>query len=172
MLTLEEALLSRVNSCFKRVQDSVWRQFGIELERLPIEDKVRLLRLEQFETKYKVPLDWILKQLVPFFRDRFSSKLSKGLGVKTATLVGKFSQEILSKEIAKQFPEQEHVKSWKFREQQRQWQTYKLANVLDDNTFEKDFVGRYVDIVSNERALRKEFGKRMKRRPYRDNPWL
>ena len=150
------------------------RDYGVRWFRVKVNDQLRLLRLKQWEEKYRVPMEWILAQLIPFWREKYSKyqRSQGGFGVTVATLVGSVSEEVLRGKIKHMFPDGENLQRWRAREQLRQWTV-----VWDrrETRFSEDpvrAVREYRDVIQRERRGRKKWMKILAKRPYRGNPWV
>ncbi len=168
-----KALSKRISRLANRLEVIAKRDFQLNFWRLKDEDEIRALRLEQWEEKYMVPLDWILAQLVPIWKQKFSRYQSGGLGVKMATLVGAKSEEILKAKIAEEFPDGENIEQWKSKYQQQQWDLcLQDVKMKEDWTTPAKAVKEYQQRVQRLRRNREAFQRIAKRRRYRNNPWL
>jgi hypothetical protein len=170
----ERVLLRKVMGIVARVENQLKKEFGVGWFRLKQEDEIRLLRLEGWEEKYKVPVEWILRQLVPFWREKYSKYSKKvGLGVTVATLTGKKSEEILQQRIAEEFPDGENIARWKVREQQRQWEIVSdRSNGREDWMEPGKTLKKYRTRMERERQERQTWATKTKKRRYRNNPWI
>jgi hypothetical protein len=142
-------------------------------------DKMRLLILKTWTIRYKVDLDYILRNLLPFwevFIQRHTRKVSKqGLNVKVSTLTGKKSESILLDTIKKDFPDKLNEQIWKSREIER------LVNRYKDNaektkapyirTLER-YVKHYRYKMKQETKLRERIETEFLKRRYRGNPYV
>lgn len=159
-----------------RVEIVLKEDLGVSWFKPSMEDKLRLLTLEGWEEKYRVSLNWILVQLVPFWRKRFVSYRKvggKSLGVSVATLVGKKSEEILKQKLSEQFPDGENLARWRVREQARQWDiSWDQPIRVEDWEHPQETILRYQRRMVAERRERKSWVAKRKRRRYRDNPWV
>lgn len=170
----ERVLLRKVMGIVARVETQLKKEFGVGWFRLRQEDEIRLLKLEGWEEKYKVSVEWILRQLVPFWRDKYSKYSKKvGLGVTVATLTGKKSEEILQQRIAEEFPDKENLARWKATAQQRQWDiVWDGAKRKEDWLEPGKTIRKYRNRMERERQERKEWAEQTRKRHYRNNPWL
>lgn len=149
-----------------------------------LEDQMRLLSIRTWSQKYKVEPEFIVELLVPYWAKRFERKRidpskPKGIGCRIATLCGDKSEEILVSELHRLYPEQEQIRIWKSREQEKQLRQEELfsenesESKLSADTPDK-FIQKYRRRVITSR---KEFqsklnsGKLIKRR-YPDSPWI
>lgn len=156
-----------------RLERLVKKEFGVRWWQLSKEDELRCLRLVQWEEKYRVPLEAILKLLVPIWKKKFSRFGSRGLGVKIPTLVGAKSEAILKQTIAELYPDGENIRQWQAREQQRQWGIHQdgIRNKENWSISIAHAVRDYRRRLERERERRKDFEQRAQLRPYRGNPW-
>lgn len=163
----------RVRRIAGRVEEIVKEEFGVKYWQLKKEDEIRCLRLEQWEEKYKVSLEFILRTLVPIWKRKFARYSTGGFGVKIPTLVGQKSEDILKGKILELFPDGENVRQWKAVEQQKQWAQYR-EGVRQKENWELPMraVQEYQHRMEREREARKEFEKKAWLRPYRGNPWI
>jgi hypothetical protein len=157
-----------------RVERAVRRDFGVQWWRPSAEDELRLLRLEQFEQKYKVTLEWILKLLVPVWKQKFGKfKKGQGLGVAISTLTGNVSERIIRDQIKRDFPDGENIQTWKAQEQQRQWlQVEEVGNVREDWEHPAQTIKRYRRRMGAQREELRRFSQSQRKRNYRNNPWI
>jgi hypothetical protein len=156
-----------------RIEEIVKAEFGIRFWQLKPEDELRCLRLAQWEEKYRVSLRFILKEIVPIWKQKFARYSAGAFGVKIPTLVGSKSEEILRQKIVELFPNGENIQQWKATAQQRQWFQYREGIRLQENwEYPSQAVENYQHKMERERELRKEFEKKARLRPYRNNPWV
>ena len=156
-----------------RLEVILRRDWKLQYFRPKEEDELRALRLRQLEELYKVPLEWILAQLLPIWRKKFSRYQSGGLGVSMATLVGDKSEEIIRQRLKEEYPEQENEALWRSQQQQSQWQLFRDGIKKRDNWEDPVVAVRdYTARMNRERAARAEFERMARRRPYRGNPWI
>ena len=107
MHSQERVLLRRAMETTALVERILKRDYGVKWFGLKKEDEIRLLRLRQWEEKYRVSVAWILAHLLPVWRQKYAKhKSSTGLGVMVGTLVGQASERILREAIAKEYPEE------------------------------------------------------------------
>jgi hypothetical protein len=170
-MTISELNL-RMMALTQRVERAVKSQFDVKWWKPSKEDELRLLRLEQWEQKYKVSMEWMLGVLVPVWLNKFGKfKKGQSLGVSISTLVGQASERILRIELDKLYPEREHIQIWRAREQQRQWlQVEEDLWGREDWTVPKEMVRRYRRKMGRARERLRRFSQSQKR-PYRGNPW-
>jgi hypothetical protein len=169
----ERILVRRGMGIGLKVEGILKRKYGVKWFKLKPEDELRLLRLVQWQEKYRVSLDWILAQLLPIWRSKYSKyKTTKGLGVSVATLVGMKSELMLQEAILKDFPEGENIARWLTREQQRQWFQFtdRMAR-SEDWENPRRMLKVYRRRMEAERSERREFALEQQRRNYRNNPW-
>ena len=169
---MDRILERRVASSNARVEQIVKEQFGLKFWRLKEEDRLRILRLEQWEEKYKVPLWWILVTLVPIWKKKFARYSYGAFGVKIPTLVGAKSEAIIRARILEEFPNGENVRIWRAQEQQWQWASYRQGvGLKEDWTNPLRAARDYQQRMQRERQARDVFEKVARRRHYRNNPW-
>lgn len=170
---MDEGIEKKIRRMAGRVETIVKEEFGVKYWQLKPEDEIRCLRLEQWEEKYKVSLRFILRTLVPIWKQKFARYTKGAFGVKIPTLVGSKSEEILKGKILELYPDGENVRQWKAVEQQRQWAQYREGIKQVENwELPMKAVQDYQHRMERERELRKEFEKRARLRPYRNNPWI
>lgn len=170
---IDEVIGKRVRRMAGRVEETVKREFGLKWWRLTQEDEIRCLRFEQWEEKYRVSLTWILKTLVPIWRQKFARYSMGAFGVKIPTLVGQKSEEILKEKIKQLYPDGENLRQWKATEQQRQWSQYRQGVRVTENwELPMHAIREYQQRMVRERRDRNEFEKQARLRPYRGNPWI
>lgn len=172
----------------RRVASILQERYQRRLFRMKPQDELRLLVLQQWETKYQVELDYILECLLPYWHSKLGRQIrsKNGLGVRVTSLVGKVSEKILKEQIAKDFPNDENREEWKWKRRREIIASRKKANqdevedefqpvkksLLDYPTVTK-FVAAYKKRV---KAERKEFDaacnqKKNRMRRYRNSPW-
>jgi hypothetical protein len=163
----------RVRQIAGRVEQIVKEEFGVNYWNLKEEDEIRCLRLQQWEDRYKVSLRFILKTIVPIWKQKFARYTTGAFGVKIPTLVGDKSEEILKQKVLELFPDGENIRQWKSIKQQAQWNHYREGIRQKENwESPRDAVREYQQRMNRERELRKEFEKAARLRPYRNNPWV
>lgn len=157
------------------------------------QDKYKLLTLAIWEKKYKIPMNELILQLVPFwesFVQRRSKKMKKaGLNVRVSTLVGKKSEKVLLDMISKEYPNKEHIDFWvsQKREEIIRKQILKLT---DDGIHSKDdasdmnssktlidfstpgqYLRYYRKKLKTETALRQRIETELRKYTFIDNPF-
>lgn len=169
----ERVILRKCMGITARVEDSAKREFGVQWFRPKLEDQLRLLTLEHWEEKYRVKLEWMLQQLIPYWRERYTKfRKGTGLGVSIATLTGRKSEERLRQRILETWPEGEQIESWRQRERERQ-----VAAVLDHGNGREDWedlkasLQKYQRRMASAREERRRLARELSRRNYRNNPW-
>ena len=170
---MTKSMTAKAGQVASRVERIVKRQHGVTWFKPTAEDRLRLLRLAQWEEKYKVPLEWILGLLIPIWREKFSKyRKTNGLGVTIPTLVGATSEAILVREIKKEWPDGQNIAQWRAKEQELQWAAYR-AGIRNREDWEHPIQAArdYQQRMMREREKRKQFQRIACRRPYRDNPW-
>jgi hypothetical protein len=136
-------------------------------------DSLRLIRLLQWEEKYKVPAAWFVPILVKIWKKKYGEYVGKDrLGFSIATLTGDKSEQILVETIRKEFPEGEHLEIWRAKKQNAQWLTQ--IERRKGITWENPTIAmeQYRKKVQAERKEFQSFRERMRQRPYRNNPWM
>jgi hypothetical protein len=145
-------------------------------------DCCRLVRLKIWSERYSVSIAYILSVLLPFHWHnipksiRSKAKNSKGLGVRISTLVGNASLSHLKEKLKEDFPEGENVSQFKESEKDR------IEALLEENVparvkgvlrhksisaFVKNYRLRMIRVNDKE----KKFSRKMKKMPFRGNPW-
>lgn len=170
---MDDRLERRIRRIAGRVEELVKTEFGVKWWNLKKEDEVRCLRLAQWEETYRVSLEFILKTLVPVWKQKFARYSMGAFGVKIATLVGQKSEEILKGKIFELYPDGENIRQWKANEQQRQWNLYREGIKSRENWENPGQAAKeYQQRMIRERNARKVFESKAKKRPYRNNPWI
>lgn len=186
-----EALLCKSKEAWSRTQVVVKRVLGEKhtLQWMSLIDRKRLTVLLVWEQRYKVPLEWIVETLLLHYQGKRKRIITgrryrnPALPVRTVTLVSPTSCEIIEKEIAQAYPNDEHIGIW--REQQRyKYMTKTLAaegvgakSVISKNftafSSVEDFNKYYADSIEHHRAVAEKVAneRRRKGKPYRDSPW-
>lgn len=174
MVKEERVLVRRVMKVEAEVQEILKRVFQVKWFKPKQEDALRLLVLAQWQEKYRVSIEWILRHLVPIWRASFTKyEQSGGIGVSISTLTGKKSEAILQERLKKEFPNQENIAGWKSQEQSRQW-----AKVWDHRVIKEDWtnpsktVREYQKKMTVERRYLRKFQHEQQKRKYRGNPWI
>lgn len=168
----ERALNRRVMKVSAIMERIVKEDFGLRWWKPKREDDYRLLRLLQWEEKYKVSVRWIVHLLVPIWKKKYSKYQKNGIGVTIATLVGKKSEEILVQSIVEKFPDGEHLMKWRANAQNGQWrrlQEEKRKLKWENPT---QAISQYRKAILQERESFRRLSQKMKRRKWRSNPWL
>jgi hypothetical protein len=169
---MDNRLKQRVARMAGRLEVIVKKDFGVAYWKLKPEDELRCLRLEQWEEKYRVSLRFILRTIVPIWKQKFARYSGGRFGVKIPTLVGQKSEEILRQKVLELFPNGENIQQWKAQEQQRQWMKYREGIKTKENwEMPGQAVLEYQRRMEREREARKEFATKAHIRPYRGNPW-
>ena len=162
--------MMRVNT---RVELLVKNLFDLGFWNPTFEDRIRLLKLAQWEERYHVSLRFILQTLVPIWRKKYGQFQRGGIGVSISTLTGKVSEKILKEKIVESYPDSEHEQIWRADAQQRQ-----LAMKRDGarrretwQNIEKE-IELYIKSMRKQRKELEVFVREQRKRPYRGNPWL
>lgn len=157
----------------ERVETFVKKKLGVSWFKPSTEDQLRLLTLAGWEQKHKISIEWMLQQLVPYWRSRFAKyRKSQGLGVTISTLVGKKSEEFIKQKIVEAFPEGENWDQWRVLAQARQWEEaweHPIKNEDWENPHE--VILQYQRRMVAERRERNIWVRERKKRKYRNNPW-
>jgi hypothetical protein len=172
----ERAIWMKAAAVSSLVEKILKRDFGVLWFKPSQEDELRLIRLLQWRERYHIGVGWMLRQLIPYWRQRFSqySRHKQGLGVTISTLVGKKSEEIIKCKILLEFPDEQLRKAWQSAQQQIQW-----AEIWDSSENKKEnwdqpgkAIAEYQRKISLERTERQRCQQKLQRRRYRNNPWL
>lgn len=141
-------------------------------------DMYRLLILRSWTIKYKVSLEYILRNILTFweaFVQRRSRKMkSVGLNVMVSTLTGNKSEEILKQFITKDFPNSLNISIWKTAEQER---IFRIKHDDGIKTIRKEaktlsrYVKQYKTYKRKENNRRERIEGLFQKYPYRDNPF-
>ena len=172
MTTRQERILARrVMAVLTEVEHVLRRNHNVKWFRLKKEDEIRLLRLKQWEEKYRVSISYILGKLIPFWTQKYAKYSKAVFGTTISTLVGSVSEKVLQEAVAKDYPDGENEKRWKAMTQQRQW-----ARIWDGPRKENwqdpiQAVREYRNRMKLERADRKSWARKLARRKYQGNPW-
>lgn len=184
-----------VSSHMERVQTIVseLRKEKIKLW-LTKADQYKLLTLGVWEKKYKVPLRFIIFQLLPFWEEfvqRRSRKMKKaGLNVRVSTLVGKKSEKVLQDIINKAYPDRENVDYWISLRREEILRTRLNRQSKSDGVHSKDdasdlntpktlinfstpaqYLKYYKKQLKIEQQLRNGIEKELKKYTFIDNPF-
>lgn len=82
--------------------------------------RYRLLRLRQWSVKYCVPFDEVVTVLVEFWsKYRPGWNNGKTAGLRVSLLCGRVSEDVLSKEIARRYPDGDNYRSMQQRRMMR-----------------------------------------------------
>lgn len=170
----DSMLLMKMMGVAARVEEVLKQSLSVSWFLPSQEDQLRLLVLEGWEEKYRISLDWMLKQLVPYWRSRFTRyRKSKSMGVSIATLIGKKSEEFLRQRILEAYPDGENLLQWKMGEQARQWSVeWDNPPKKEDWENPREVITQYQKRMTVERRERKTWMAKRKRRRYRNNPWI
>lgn len=184
-----------VSSHMERVQTIVseLRKEKIKLW-LTKADQYKLLTLGVWEKKYKVPLRFIIFQLLPFWEEfvqRRSRKMKKaGLNVRVSTLIGKKSEKVLQDIINKTYPDRENVDYWISLRREEILRTRLNRQSKSDGVHSKDdasdlntpktlinfstpaqYLKYYKKQLKLEQQLRNGIEKELKKYTFIDNPF-
>jgi hypothetical protein len=180
LIKLELDNLSSIASGFiKQVESTleVIRKEKVNLY-LTQKDIYRLLILRSWTIKYKVSLEYILRNILIFweaFVQRRSKQMKgRGLNVRVSTLTGKKSEEILKQFIEKDFPNNLNINIWKTSEQERIFrikETEGIKTVRREIKTLSKYVKHYKYSIRKENTRRERIEKLFQSRPYRDNPF-
>lgn len=142
------------------------------------DDRLRLTIFQSWATRHKVPLNYVLKTLVGYWRSKTRRPGKKSvLGVTLAALTSRTSEEILKARIAKDFPSGENVTQWNLNAQRvllgLAEPRGKVKSLIDEDKPEHSCK------IYGERIQRRRnkldsaaAGQRRRRRAWRGNPWL
>ncbi len=170
----ERAIWMRAAVATSYVERELKKSFGVVWFQPSKEDELRLIRLLQWRERYHVSISWMLGQLIPYWRGKFSqySRHKQGLGVTISTLVGKKSEEIIQTKIAQEFPDEELIKRWQSAQQQKQWSEIFDGSRKEDWEHPAAAVAQYKRRIETERKERTACEQELRKRRYRTNPWL
>lgn len=131
------------------------------------QDQFRILNFITWAERYHISLKNLLDILLKIWIKKFKSN-SKGLGVRLSLLTGPRSKEIIKQYIKKTYPNNEHIKLKKQLDGDKLLTKHNLLDYIDPI----EYIKRY---KYNIIALRKEdnkMSKTMRRRSWRDNPFI
>ena len=66
------------------VESILRREHSVKWFRVKAVDGIRLLRLKQWEEKYRVSVQWILSKLIPFWKEKYSVAMKSKVPLKIA----------------------------------------------------------------------------------------
>lgn len=149
-------------------------------------DIYRLLILRSWVIRYKVSMEYILRNILVFweaFVQRRSRKMkSAGLNVRVSTLTGKKSEEILQQMIQKDFPNGLNKVIWKTNNQERIFRIkpndgIQTVNTVNTKTKTKartlhKYVKQYKYKIKKENKRREKIQDIFQTKNYRDNPFM
>ena len=138
---------------------------------LPQDDQYRLLTLRTWSIKYKVPVSFVIQTVVEYWMRKLPPRKKTGIGISVSTLTGPTSEKILTAEIERLYPDQEHLRAWK-SEAQMKLTSRGVKDIRTSDAF--DFVSRYVKVMERrqQRVVKSiASGQHVKHR-YRDNPFV
>src|ERR1700751_1319177 len=108
-----EILNWKIKNNWKRFKRVVVEIMGPRkgLDYMPHVNRQRLLILDAWAKRYKLPLEWIVEKLLRYYGFRNGRWLMKGsaLPVRITTLVSAASEDALVELIAQEFPDGEHL---------------------------------------------------------------
>ncbi len=169
----ERILLRRSLAITAEIENILKRDYDVEFFKPSVEDQIRLLRIGQWRERHSVSLQWILKQLIPFWRSRHARYNKRAvLGTKIPTFIGRVSETYLLEQIAAQFPNGENHAHWRVREQDRQFHKIWDGPTRENWNDPEAMVIMYAKRMAVERGERHEFQEKMQKRPHRNNPWM
>lgn len=153
-------------------------------------DQLKLMTLRTWELRYRLPVYEILDLVVPVLRVVVKGHLRRkkplaGLRVPVSTLTGVAAERILLDQIAKKFPDAQHIGIWRAEERERQLRRERLVEsegitirqLGTVTLLSSQSVGGYIDAYKKQvHAKRVEeatelANKDRKRKSYRFNPW-
>ena len=146
-------------------------------------DGVRLLRLRVWATRHYLTVSQVLDMIMPVIRSRTGRVKSAGIGTTIGNLTGQAAYRILREEIAKRYPDEEHVELWREEEQnkhiaiEREAETgglpvrHKSHSPLDYESI-AEYVAQYKKSIATSNTLRTSLSSEQRRKPYRWNPWI
>jgi hypothetical protein len=152
-------------------------------------NQLKLLRLRTWSLRYHLSISDILDMVLPVVRWKAgTNKKTKhyGLGVTMGTLTGPGAERILKEEIVKRYPNGEHIKIWKAKEQEHQLQVEHqdemdgmpvrhaaVFSIINEGASVENFIGAYKRRAQTARAdFERNLHSKGRRRPYRGNPWI
>lgn len=179
------ALLQKSKEAWSRTQVVVKRVLGEKhtLQWMSITDRKRLTVLLVWEQRYKVSLEWIVETLLTHYQGKRKRIITgrryrnPALPVRTVTLVSPTSREIIEKELAQAYPNDEHLTIWRERKQYEFTAKNLEAPVISKSFVEypdsKSYVEQYAATMTRHRADESKMAdqKRRKGKPYRNSPW-
>lgn len=177
MRVLESKVL-RLQAGLKKIMEE---DFGRKLWDVSRQDALRLLTLEVWQERYKVPVRYMLKTILPFWHSVISKRSRRraknnGLGCKIVQLVSRRSEDVLVEQILKDYPSGENVLDWRMRQRAEQVlpkREGRPGTLLKAPEVEQ-FAANYAKTIGRrQRKMTKaQANSARKRRRYRDNPWL
>ena len=162
-LSLEKSLL-RMETAFKRALARHDRKQEDEVELwLNRRDKLRLLNLQIWSLRYKVPIEYILRVLLDKLFVKHRKQRGRSIGVRITSLTGQKAERFLRDKVCEDFPSGEPLMEWRAAEQQRLG-GYKEIRMQNTDPVEYQ---RQIDAWRRQQLLTAS----MYRKPWRDNPW-
>lgn len=182
-----QALLHKSKEAWARTQAVVKRVLGEKhtLQWMSIIDRKRLTVLLVWEQRYKVSLEWMVEVLLRHYQDKRKRIITgrryrnPALPVRTVTLVSPTSCEIIEKELAQAYPNDEHLDVWR---QHKQYALVSkkvadfvgsvLGRTFTDFPTTEEFVRHYSRGINEHREIEERMAnERRKGKPYRNSPW-
>lgn len=135
--------------------------------------QVKLLRLRTWHLRYKVPVSVILEILITYWQavHKYRRTSKATLGIPLVHLVSNKSAIILQEKLAKQFPQYEHLDSWRAVQRQRYFASYRTLQLVGLNPVQLVSVYQ-TEIHKRRKRMHYQMTVAFRRRRYPENPWL
>src|SRR5215471_11077382 len=147
------------------------------------QDLARLLKLAVWREMYCIEIPEMLDFIMPILRAQVPRQRKPGtLGITVAAMTGDGAARILTQELKKRYPDNEHISAFKDRQRELQLQAEEARDSDGLVTREKlltlgndvaEYARRYSEQVLKKRnAVQAELGNpQRKRKAYRGNCW-
>ncbi len=174
MLSLKQRRLQKLDACASRWALAVETAASVILERpVRIWDRppalYQILTIRTWVIRYRVSLSWVLRLLL---KDRFgrivAPSKSGGLGLPLRTLCSTATQQYVENEVLRQFPHDENISVWNQKQRSTMLATLRFVKPQKDLN---QFVQAYTKWASQEQENTERFAEKLRRRPWRGNPW-
>jgi len=164
----------------RKVLISVLKEMqGIERLYLKPKDEPRLLILQCWAERHRVPVRYVMSRMISFWREKTKRPGKKSvLGVSLAALTSFKSEEILKSIIEREFPAGENIAAWREGEKRRllglDAQRGKVRPLINLKLSDSRILYHYSKQVKRkqDRLDKANASAWRRRRRWRGNPWL
>ena len=141
---------------------------------LSIEDTIRLHTIRIWAQRHYIDTKEVLELILPIILSRSHRHGASGIGVSVRALTGEAASRILTEELAKRYPNDEHIGMWREAQRRRilnrEQEHHLAARTVSEMATLEDFLDRYRERMHKTQQQATK-NTTTPQRNYRWNPW-